>query len=65
MRGEAVSALDVGVRARIIDVLIQLQKDMGLAMIFISHDLAARPSGGGVPGLGVLLPLREKVAGEA
>ncbi len=37
---EAVSALDVCVRARILKLLSELKKEMGLTMIFVSHDLS-------------------------
>ncbi|PDT28612.1 peptide ABC transporter ATP-binding protein [Rhizobium sp. L9] len=37
---EAVSALDVTVRGKVLELLVSLQKEQGIACLFISHDLA-------------------------
>ena len=37
---EAVSALDVSIRAQIINLMLDLQAEFGIAFLFISHDMA-------------------------
>ncbi|TPW28752.1 ABC transporter ATP-binding protein [Martelella alba] len=37
---ESVSALDVTIKAQVINLMMKLQQDLGLAYVFISHDMA-------------------------